>query len=181
MARRIRKAMLIPPAAFLLIGGLLVFGSTGEDRQAGAGYLDRPLPVFAQPPLAGTGPGLTSEDLRGEVALINVFASWCTICRSEHPMLTRLGAEGEVALFGLNWKDAPGAGGVFLGDLGDPYRATGVDTDGRTGAALGVTGVPETYVIDAEGRIRYRHVGALTEEVWRDILGPLVRQLEAQS
>jgi len=182
MAGGIRKSVLIPVAVFVLIGGaLLALASSGGRDVAGEGYLDRPLPEFAQPPLIGDERGLAASDIRGEVALINVFASWCAVCLSEHPMLMRLAEEEEVALYGLNWRDRPGAGRRFLDRHGDPYVATGEDAAGRLGAQLAVTGVPETYLVDAEGRIRYRHVGALTERVWQEVLRPLIRDLERPS
>lgn len=181
MAGGIRKSVLIPVAVFLLIGGVLFSVAAGTRDVSGEGYLDRPLPEFSQPPLIGDERGLSAEDIRGEVALINVFASWCAVCLSEHPMLMRLAAEEGVPLYGLNWKDQPGAGRRFLDRHGDPYLATGEDAAGRLGAQLAVTGVPETYLVDAEGRIRYRHVGALTEQVWQEVLRPLIRDLERPS
>lgn len=176
-----RLYRLFPILAFAAIGSALLMVSMGNRPTVHEGYLDRPLPDFAQAPLPGNARGLSAQDLHGQVALVNVFASWCTVCRAEHPMLMQLADAGEVPIYGLNWKEAGGAGKLFLERHGDPFVATGEDLDGTLGAKLDVTGVPETYLIDAEGRIRYRHIGAITEEVWQDVLQPLIVRLRAQS
>lgn len=147
---------------------------------APAGYLDRPLPVFDQPALAGMKKGLASSELRREVSLINVFASWCSACRLEHPMLMELAARGDVPIYGLNWKDRKGAGKLFLAQFGNPYRATGEDRDGVFGAQLNVTGVPETYVLDANLRLRYRHIGPITKVDWDQVILPLIQKLREE-
>jgi cytochrome c biogenesis protein CcmG/thiol:disulfide interchange protein DsbE len=178
----VSKIALVPAGVFAFFGILLLAAAGERPGEAqGQGYLDRPLPEFRQPPLSAGAPGLSAKDIRGDVALINVFASWCAVCRSEHPTLLRLAAEEGVPIYGLNWKDAAGAGSAYLRQLGDPYRAVGEDAGGELGDRLSVTGVPETLVVDAEGRIRYRHVGALTEQVWQDVIGPLVHSLRGRS
>jgi cytochrome c biogenesis protein CcmG/thiol:disulfide interchange protein DsbE len=112
--------------------------------------------------------------------LLNVFASWCVACREEHPMLMRLKAKG-VAIQGLDWKDEAADGAQWLTDRGDPYGLVGNDRTGRAGIDLGVSGVPETFVIDRRGRIRYRHVGAITPQAWDQTLAPLLARLRAES
>jgi cytochrome c biogenesis protein CcmG/thiol:disulfide interchange protein DsbE len=181
MRTPVSTASLIPIAAFAVVTGMFLLTTGGDPRSSYDGYLDRPVPNFAQPPLVDSESGLSDQDIQGKVVMINVFASWCSACRSEHPMLMRLAAEEQVPLYGLNWRDTQLAGAAFLNNLGDPYLATGMDLDGELGAKLDVTGVPETYVIGPDGRIRYRHIGALTEQVWQEVLRPLILRLEGSS
>lgn len=171
------RASLFPIPAFALLGVGLAMAVARPEAPVGDGTLDRPLPAFSQPPLAGTDRGLSKSDLAGTVVLLNVFASWCGTCRAEHPMLMQLAAVEDVPIFGLNWKDRKGAGKLFLERYGNPYSGTGADADGALGRLLNVTGVPETYLIDAEGRIRYRHLGPVTEATWRNILAPRLAEL----
>ena len=142
--------------------------------------IGKPVPTFALPAVRPGDVGLASTELRGEPVLLNVFASWCGTCRIEHPMLMRLAAEG-VPIHGLDWKDEPADGAAWLAQFGDPYRKAGNDRTGRTGIDLGVSGAPETFVVDRKGHIRYRHVGAITPQVWNEIIGPLMVKLKAES
>ena len=112
--------------------------------------------------------------------LLNVFASWCVACVIEHPMLLRLQAQG-VTIHGLDWKDEPAAGAEWLAQRGNPYTLIGSDPRGRTGIDFGVTGAPETFVIDGHGRVRYRHVGPITPEVWAKTLQPMMDRLETET
>ena len=137
-----------------------------------------PALLFALPGL-GTKPGFASADLAGKVVLVNFFASWCAPCRVEHPLLMRLAEEGKVVLWGIDYKDKPEDASRLLAQLGDPYGRIGVDESGRTAIDFGVYGVPETYVIDKQGRIRYRQVGPISAETWDRVLLPLVKQLGA--
>ena len=165
----------------VLFAGLAVAFWVGLQRDPSklpSQLIDRPVPQFALPPVTAGEPGLTSADLKGEPALLNVFASWCVPCRLEHPVLMRLKAEG-VPIYGLDWKDDAGA--QWLAEHGDPYRRAGDDRSGRTGIDLGVTGVPETFVVDRHGRVRYKHVGPVTPEDWERTLGPLMRKLKAEA
>src|SRR5690606_8784972 len=114
--------------------------------------IDRPAPQFALPAVRDGEPGLATADLAGEPALLNIFASWCVPCRLEHPVLMRLSAEG-TPIYGIDWKETPAAGAAWLAEHGDPYRKVGNDEAGRIGIDLGVTGVPETFVIDRRGRV----------------------------
>lgn len=138
--------------------------------------IDKPVPDFVLPRLDGEGT-LSPADLRGHVAVVNFFASWCLPCRAEHPVLMRLAREQGVALTGIVYKDAPEAARRLLAGAGDPYAAVAQDRAGRTAIDFGVYGVPETYVIDAQGRIRRRYVGALTPEIVADDLLPLLHKL----
>jgi cytochrome c biogenesis protein CcmG/thiol:disulfide interchange protein DsbE len=117
------------------------------------------------------------DELKGQVVLVNFFASWCIPCRAEHPVLMRIAEQERVPLYGIAYKDRPADAKRFLDQLGDPFRRIGLDSAGRTGIEFGVYGVPETYVIDKAGRIRMRHVGPLTAEALEKELLPLVKEL----
>lgn len=139
--------------------------------------LDKPAPAVELPSIYEGRPGFSSADLRGRATVVNVFASWCVPCRAEHPVLTQLAREHGVPLIGLNWKDKPEDARAFLDELGDPFERIGSDPSGRAGIDWGVYGVPETYVVDADGRIRYKHVGPLTEEDLNSVILPVLRQM----
>ena len=161
----------------VLFAGLAVAFWVGLQRDPSklpSQLIDRPVPEFTLPPVTAGQPGLTTADLKGEPALLNVFASWCVPCRLEHPVLTRLSAEG-VPIHGLDWKDDAGA--AWLAEHGDPYRRAGDDRSGRTGIDFGVTGVPETFVVDDAGRIRWHHRGPLVPELIEREVKPLLRAL----
>lgn len=170
-----RWLFLAPLLLFAIVAGYFAVGLTRDPGTLPSALLDKPAPEFALPPLLPNKPGLASADLKGEPVLVNVWASWCVPCRAEHPVLTRLARE--VPIFGLNYKDKPEDARRFLVELGDPYRRIGTDPSGRVGIDWGVYGVPETYVVDAEGRIRHRHVGPLTEKVVAEIIRPLMKSL----
>jgi cytochrome c biogenesis protein CcmG/thiol:disulfide interchange protein DsbE len=123
--------------------------------------------------------GLKSSDVAGQPRLLNVFASWCVSCRIEHPVLLQLKAQG-VPIDGLDWKDEPSDGRKYLIDQGDPYRLAGNDRTGRAGIDLGVAGVPETFVVDSRGRVRYKQIGPITPDDWTNKIKPLMDRLRAQ-
>lgn len=170
---------LIPLALFAAIGVFLAIGLTLNPREVPSPLIGKPVPQFALPPVKGRTLGLSSADLKGEVSLVNVFASWCVACREEHPVLMRLRQEGLVPIHGLNYKDRPDDAAKWLDDLGDPYTRTGADLDGRVAIDWGVYGVPETFVIDPAGRIAYKHIGPVTPEVLAQTLQPLIARLRA--
>ena len=173
-----RLFYLLPLAVFLGVAVYFAIGLTKDPRLIPSALIDQPVPDFDLPPLLTGKPGLKTADLKGEVALVNVFASWCVPCRVEHPLLMRLAKEATVPIHGLNWKDKRHDATAWLEELGDPFSRIGFDGDNKTGIDWGVYGVPETYVIDREGRIRYKHVGPMFEETWKDILEPLIRELK---
>lgn len=175
-----RTITAIPVAIFGLIAVMCAFGLANDPRRLPTMLLDKPVPKFALPSLEASGTGIGSNDLSGSVTLLNVFASWCPGCRAEHPVLMRLSREQDVAVYGVNWKDNPAEAARLLQRLGNPYRGVGQDTEGRLGIELGVTGVPETFVIDRTGRIRFRHTGPIVEGVWRDVLAPMLAKLESE-
>ena len=166
---------LLPLLLFLGLALMLALGLERDPRALPSALLDRPVPVFERPVLADPGQQLGSAALRGQPWMLNVWASWCEPCRQELPALRQLSARDGVPLYGLNYKDRDDAARALLGAVGNPYRASAIDADGRVGLDFGVQGVPETFVIDARGRVRYRHQGPVTAEVWRDKLLPALK------
>jgi len=142
------------------------------------GRIDTPLPAFELSVLDQPERTLSSQAIRGEVTVLNVWASWCITCRVEHPLLMRLAKDEGLRLYGLNHRDTEQDALRWLAYFGDPYSLNLRDGDGAVGTALGLYGVPETYVIDRDGNVRHRHVGALSEQEWRGTIAPLIRQLE---
>ncbi|MGE0333853.1 MAG: DsbE family thiol:disulfide interchange protein [Gammaproteobacteria bacterium] len=175
--RRLPLVYLLPVIIFVGLGLALGWGLTNDPRKIPSALIGKPVPAFALPPVQGRTLGLASGDLKGEVSLVNVFASWCTACREEHPLFMQLEQEGVVPIHGLNYKDRPADAASWLDTLGDPYTRTGADRDGRVGIEWGVYGVPETFVVSRDGRIAYKHIGAVTPEVLRTKILPLVESL----
>jgi cytochrome c biogenesis protein CcmG/thiol:disulfide interchange protein DsbE len=160
---------------------VLAWGLTRHARDIPSALIGRPVPDFTLPPVKGRTLGLSSDDLQGEVSLVNVFASWCVACREEHPLFMRIAADRTVPLHGLNYKDRPDDVAKWLDTLGDPYTRTGADINGRVAIDWGVYGVPETFVVGADGRIAYKHIGPVTEDALARIILPLVERLRAEA
>ena len=135
-----------------------------------------PAPVVDLPGLADGAPRLTLTQFKGQLVAVNFFASWCLPCRAEHPLLEQVSAEFGVPVIGIAWKDKPEASRAFLRDLGDPYAATGTDQNGRTGIDFGITGVPETFLVGADGIVLYRFAGPLSPEGLREQLAPAIAE-----
>ena len=175
-----RALYLLPLLAFFVLVAwfALALRPNYDPQTLPSAMIDKPAPAFDLGSLNG-GPDLSLSGLKGQVVLVNFFASWCAPCRIEHPLLMRLAADEHVALYGIDYKDRPEDARRILAQLGDPYRAIGVDRDGVTGINFGVYGVPETYVIDKTGEIRKRFVGPLTEEALQQELLPLLKKLNA--
>ena len=173
-----RLVYILPVLLFVVVAGYFFLGLRRDPGLLPSALIDKPAPAFTLPGL-GARPGIASADLAGKVVLVNFFASWCVPCRVEHPLLMRLAEEGRVTLWGINYKDKPADASRLLTQLGDPNGRIGVDENGRTAIDFGVYGVPETYVIDKQGRIRYRQVGPISAETWDRVLLPLVKQLGA--
>lgn len=173
-----RLAFALPLVLFAALGTYFAVAlfSGRDPRELPSALLDKPAPDFVLPRLAGEGE-LSLATLRGQVVVLNFFASWCAPCRVEHPVLLRLARQEGVHLVGIAYKDKPEDSRRFLAELGDPYRAVGVDRAGRTGIDFGLYGVPETYVLDREGHIRKRFVGPLSAAAVERELMPLLRML----
>lgn len=173
--------LLAPIVLFLLIVALLAVGLGRDPRRIPSPLIGKPVPEFALPAVQGRVRGLASGDLRGEVSLVNVFASWCAACRDEHPLLMALATGNELPIHGLNYKDRPKDAAAWLDALGDPYTRTGADLDGRVGIDWGVYGVPETFLIDAQGRIVFKQIGPITAELLEQKILPLARSLSGSA
>ncbi|QFY43734.1 DsbE family thiol:disulfide interchange protein [Candidatus Methylospira mobilis] len=171
---------LIPLIVFLLLSVFLAIGLTRDPHEVPSPLVGKPAPAFTLSRLDDPQRQFGSEQLKGEVSLLNVWASWCTACRQEHQILLALAGRVNVPLYGLNYKDEREAGLGWLQRLGNPYRISVSDPDGKVGMNWGVYGVPETFVIDKRGVIRYKQIGPVTEDVLEGVLLPLIRQLQAE-
>lgn len=170
---------LIPLALFAVLAIFLAIGLTRDPSKLPSELIDRPLPTFEMQTLSGEP--IVTADLVGEVALLNVFGSWCVACLVEHPLLMDLSDRGAVKVIGVNWRDTIVNAERWLTRYGNPYDAIIFDADSHLAIDLGVTGAPETFVLDQKGRIRYKHTGPVTDEVWIDSLRPLINTLNAET
>ena len=168
---------LIPLALFVALARFLYAGLSLNPREVPSPLIGKPAPAFALPRLDDPTQTVKREDLLGKVWVMNVWASWCAPCREEHPLVIALAKQRKVPVIGLNYKDRPGDARNWLERLGNPYAATLIDFDGKVGIDFGVYGVPETFVIDAQGLVRFKHVGALTPQVISQKLEPLLKEL----
>jgi cytochrome c biogenesis protein CcmG, thiol:disulfide interchange protein DsbE len=168
---------LIPLALFLVLAGFLAVGLKLDPREVPSPLIGKPAPEFALPRLDDPAVKIKREDLLGKVWVLNVWASWCAPCREEHPLVVAFAKRSGVPVYGLNYKDQKAAADGWLRQLGNPYAATLVDADGRAGIDFGVYGVPETFVIDKQGIVRFKQIGPLTEDAITKKLEPLLKQL----
>ena len=170
--------MLIPLAIFVVLAGFLFAGLWRDPREVPSPLIGKPAPAFKLTQLHMPQQTLGTADMKGKVWLMNVWASWCVSCREEHPLLVALAKEKIVPIIGLDYKDEPAAGMRWLTEQGDPYTASVMDRDGRVGIDFGVYGVPETFLIDKTGAIRYKQIGPITEEALRKKIIPLINELQ---
>lgn len=176
-----KAKFLVPLALFLVLAGFLGYGLTLNPREVPSPLVDKPAPEFRLATLAAPDTALGLSDMRGKVWLLNVWASWCVSCRQEHPVLMQFARENVVPLVGLNYKDTRPEALDWLREHGDPYTVSIVDADGRVGIDYGVYGVPETFLIDKAGVIRYKHIGPVTAEAVRNVLLPKIAELSRAS
>ena len=169
---------LIPLALFVVLVIFLAVGLTLDPRKVPSPYIDKPAPAFELAQLNQPGKLFAPRDMQGKVWLLNVWASWCVSCREEHPVLLELAKTNTVPVYGLNYKDKRDDALAWLKQFGDPYALSISDSEGRVGIDYGVYGVPETFVIDKVGVIRYKHIGPVTPQALKDKILPLVRQLQ---
>jgi cytochrome c biogenesis protein CcmG/thiol:disulfide interchange protein DsbE len=178
------RRRLLYAAPLIGFGALAVLFASGLGRDPGripSALIGQAVPKFSLPPVMGRTLGLSSDDLLGEVSLVNVFASWCVACREEHPLLMRLSTDKQIKIHGLNYKDEPENAARWLNANGDPYSRTGADRDGRVAIDWGVFGVPETFVVGADGRIAYKQIGPLSEEALERTIMSLVARLRGKA
>lgn len=175
-----RAFLFLPLAVFVVMGVYFALGLREDPSSIPSRMIDRPLPAFDLAAIAEGEPGFSNADLDGQVALVNVFGTWCPPCEIEHPMLMQISRSGRVPIYGVDWRDEPGAGAAWLARNGNPYQRVGDDPDGDLAFELGITGAPETFLIDRQGQVRFHHVGIIDETVWRDTLLPMIEALETE-
>jgi cytochrome c biogenesis protein CcmG/thiol:disulfide interchange protein DsbE len=171
------KAWTLPLGAFALIVGFLAVGLNLKKEELPSPLIGKSAPAFVLPRVDDAARTFTPADLRGKAWLLNVWASWCGPCRTEHPVLVEFSRQANVPIVGLNYTDKREDSSKWLAEFGNPYLAAVFDGDGRVGMDYGVYGVPETYVIDRRGTIRYKHIGPLTRKVIDEKLLPLLKEL----
>jgi len=168
---------LVPLIGFAILVGFFVVGLGKDPSKLPSPLVGKPAPSFQLAQVIDGQATFSPEQMKGQVWMMNVWASWCVSCRQEHPLFVELSARGDVPIYGLNYKDDPNDARKWLAQLGDPYTVSVSDISGDVGIDYGVYGVPETFVIDKEGVIRHKHVGPVTREDWKNILEPLMKQL----
>jgi cytochrome c biogenesis protein CcmG/thiol:disulfide interchange protein DsbE len=170
---------MIPLVLFVVLAGFFAVGLTRDPRVVPSPLIDKPAPAFKLEQLHEAQAVFTPESMKGKVWMLNVWASWCVSCRVEHPLLVDMSRRKIVPIVGLNYKDSRADGIQWLAKFGNPYTLSAYDFDGRVGIDYGVYGVPETFVIDKAGVIRYKQIGPITPEALEKTLLPLIRKLEA--
>lgn len=196
-----KAKFLVPLALFLGLAGFLAFGLTLNPREVPSALIDKPAPAFRLARLDQPEQTFALEEMRGQVWLLNVWASWCVACRQEHPVLVDLAKRNVVPIVGFNYKEVRGDGEIdarrmqpaaevalavqrargWLSSHGDPYVLSVLDIDGRVGIDFGVYGVPETFLIDQQGRIRYKHIGPIDPQSLQQVLLPKIEELKRAS
>ena len=168
---------LVPLGIFMGLVAFLAAGLKLDPKEVPSPLIGKAAPAFVLTRLDNAAQTIRREDLLGKVWMLNVWASWCAACREEHPLLVEFAGRKLVPIYGLNYKDERVAGLQWLSRFGNPYDASLFDQDGRVGIDWGVYGVPETFIIDRQGLVRFKHIGPLTPDVIRSKVEPLVRQL----
>jgi cytochrome c biogenesis protein CcmG, thiol:disulfide interchange protein DsbE len=169
------KRFLLPLVLLAVLVGFLAVGLDRDPSYVPSPLIGRQAPAFSLPSLDDPARAVTSEALRGDVSLLNVWATWCVGCRAEHEFLLQLARSSGIRILGLNWKDDPVLARRWLAELGNPYAAIAVDADGRVAIDWGVYGAPETFLLDRDGRVLYKHIAPLTEAVWMTEFMPRIR------
>ena len=173
-----RLRLLLPLLLFLVLAVFLAVGLTRDPRKLPSTMIDKPAPAFRIPQVHALDKTFSPEDMKGQVWMLNVWASWCTACRVEHPLLVEIARSNALPLVGLDYKDQAEDAVRFLQQQGNPYTLSALDADGRVGIDYGMYGVPETFIIDKQGRIRHKQIGPITPEALRDEILPLIAQLQ---
>ncbi|MDD5269006.1 MAG: DsbE family thiol:disulfide interchange protein [Methylococcales bacterium] len=171
---------IIPLILFIIMAVFLALGLNLRPSEIPSPFINKPAPAFSAPKLNAPEEKLSPADLKGQVWLFNVWASWCVSCRAEHPVLNQLAKQSAIVIVGLNYKDEANDANNWLETLGNPYDVSIMDQDGRIGIDYGVYGVPETFVIDKKGLIRYKHTGPVSDDDVQKIFLPLIAKLQAE-
>lgn len=179
MSPRLKITLLLalPLIGFGALVAVFLWGLSNDPTLLPSALIDKPLPNFQAARLDDSAKTVSNADLKGEIALLNVWATWCPTCRAEHEFLLTLKSQG-VPVYGVNYKDERDKALQWLADLGNPYRFNIDDAAGQFGIDLGVYGAPETYLLDRAGVIRYRHIGALNEQIWHADFVPRIQALK---
>lgn len=174
------KRYLLPLAIFLVLVGFLALGLNLDPRLVPSPFIDKPAPDFAAPQLQDANKSISRADLLGQVTLVNVFASWCVACLDEHHLLVEIARANKAPIYGLNYKDSREDAARWLARHGNPYSAIAFDPSGKIGLDWGVYGVPETFIVDHEGIIRYKHIGPIDPQSLQDTIVPWIDRLQAE-
>ncbi|HYH37758.1 MAG TPA: DsbE family thiol:disulfide interchange protein [Azospirillum sp.] len=172
-----RLIYILPLLILAVVAAFFFLGFNRDPKLVPSPMIGKPAPEFSVPGLRGSDGSVSNASFEGKVTLLNFFASWCVPCRVEHPLLMDLARNKSVRIVGVDYKDKPEDALVWLRQLGDPYGVIGADRDGRAAIDWGVYGVPESYIIDKQGVIRFKQVGPITEDVWRTEMAPLIKEL----
>ncbi|MDH5488797.1 MAG: DsbE family thiol:disulfide interchange protein [Rhodospirillaceae bacterium] len=179
-----RRLIYIIPLIVLLavVGASIVQMKSGKPaNELPSVLINTPIPDFTLAPIKGRDDGFSTADLKGQVTLVNLFGSWCFACLTEHPFLMRIKEQNLIPIFGLDWREKdPDAGPAWLAKWGNPYTRIGDDPKSKGAIALGVTGAPESFIIDKKGIIRYKQIGPITPEVWDETLWPIIQKLRQE-
>jgi cytochrome c biogenesis protein CcmG, thiol:disulfide interchange protein DsbE len=171
----------LPIVFFLVLLAILGYGLTRDPSLVSSPLIGKPVPDFSLPLLSAPDNNISNYDLRGSPYLLNVWASWCAACRVEHPLLIQLAEQQVLPIYGLNYRDTRENALTWLDRLGNPYKAVGFDEKGNVGLDLGVYGAPETYLVDRNNVIVYKHIGPITSAVWEQVLYPKILELQTSA
>lgn len=177
MSRHLRY--LLPLAIFAVLAAFLYRGLSLDPKLVPSPLIDKPVPSFSLPTLKDPEAMISDTTLKGKVWMMNIWATWCSACRAEHEVLLHLARTGKISIYGLNYKDKRPAAIQWLKQLGDPYVANAFDEQGRVGIDWGVYGAPETFIVDKQGIIRYKHIGPLSIDIVNNEILPLILELES--
>lgn len=169
----------LPLVLFVVLVGFFAKGLFLNPREVPSPFIGRTAPAFTLPLVGDAHASFSPADMKGKVWMLNVWAPWCVSCRQEHPVLMQIAQSGRVPIVGLNWKDKDREAEQLLARTGSPYVAVPEDLDGKVGINYGVTGTPETYLIDKEGIVRLKHVGPISADVWQGKIEPKLKELGA--
>jgi cytochrome c biogenesis protein CcmG/thiol:disulfide interchange protein DsbE len=168
---------IVPFAVFIVLVVFFIIGLQKDPRKIPSALLDKPAPEFTLPQLNAMNTTFSPEQMKGKVWMLNVWASWCASCRDEHPLFLDISRKGTIDIVGLNYKDKPNDGRMWLQRLGNPYTLIAADLKGDVGIDYGVYGVPESFIIDKQGVIRYKHVGPVSRQDWQETILPIIEEL----